>query len=109
MEHRGLNQMLCAAIVSTEFRDRLIHHTEQAIIDGYLDFNFQLTKPEKEFMKSIHVKSLEEFAEKIYFWINHLSTDGNIDPQYEITDQQLEIEIPSQLVVRDHQSLNSFQ
>ena len=108
MEHRGLNQLLCAAVVSTEFSDRLVHHTEQAIMDGYLDFSFQLTKSEEEFIKSVNVKTLDEFAEKIYAWINKQSDERDLFPESILCDQYHDIEIPCHAVIQDNSLLYSL-
>jgi hypothetical protein len=74
MKHKGLNQLLCAAVVNTKFRDTLLHSPAQAIASGYLDHSFSLTPEEKNLVIGIQARQLEDFAAQVYHWI---SGNGN--------------------------------
>jgi hypothetical protein len=74
MNHKGLNQLLCAATVNGRFRETLLRNPAQAIASGYLDHTFCLTPEEKEMVISIQAQQLEDFAMQVYHW---LSGNGN--------------------------------
>jgi hypothetical protein len=74
MNHKGLNQLLCAATVNGSFRETLLRNPAQAIASGYLDHTFCLTPEETDMVISIQAQQLEDFAMQVYHW---LSGNGN--------------------------------
>jgi len=74
MNHKSLNQLLCAATVNRRFCETLLHDPAQAVATGYLGQAFSLTPEERELVTGIQAQHLEDFAAQIYCWI---STDGN--------------------------------
>ena len=74
MKHKGLNQLLCAAVVNTKFRETLLRSPAQAIASGYLEHSFSLTPEEKKLVTDIQARKLEDFAAQIFHWI---SGNGN--------------------------------
>jgi hypothetical protein len=74
MNHRGLNQLVCAATVNARFRETLLRNPTQALSTGYLDHSFSLTAEERDLVISIQAQQLEDFAAQVYRWI---SVKGN--------------------------------
>jgi len=74
MQHKSLNQLLCAATVNGRFRETLLHNPAKALASGYCDHTFALTPEERELVLSIQAYRLEDFAAQIYGW---LLTKGN--------------------------------
>jgi hypothetical protein len=74
MNHKGLNQLLCAAIVNDRFRDVLLRDPAQALATGYFDQSFSLTSEEQDLVTDIRAQRLEDFAAQVYRWI---SDDGS--------------------------------
>ena len=74
MKHRGLNQLLCAAVVNDRFRQTLLLDPAQALSGGYLDQSFALTPEERDMVIGIQAKKLEDFAAQVYHWV---SGNGN--------------------------------
>jgi hypothetical protein len=74
MNHKGLNQLLCAATVNGRFRENLLQNPAQAIASGYLNHTFRLTPEEEEMVISIQAQQLEDFAMQVHRWI---SGNGN--------------------------------
>lgn len=70
MKHRGLNQLLCAAIVNDSFRDTLLQNPAQAIATGYNDHDFSLTTEERDLLLEIKAQRIEDFAAQVYGWIS---------------------------------------
>jgi hypothetical protein len=70
MNHKGLNQLLCAAVVNERFREVLLHHPERAIASGYGNQCFALTVEEQKLVIGIQADRLEDFAAEIYGWIS---------------------------------------
>lgn len=65
-----LNRLLCAALVSQSFREKLLVNPEAALSEGYSlgSFGtemFDLTDEEKQVVLSIKAKSLQELASQI--------------------------------------------
>jgi hypothetical protein len=69
MSHKGLNQLLCAALVNNRFRTELLANPPQAVRKGYLGQKFSLNPDELALVSSIRVKGIEEFAAVVYRWI----------------------------------------
>ena len=74
MNHKGLNQLLCAATVNSRFRETLLQEPAQAIATGYLGQTFSLTSEERTLVTSIQAQHLEDFAAKVYCWISSNDT-----------------------------------
>lgn len=79
MKHKGLNQLLCAAVINERFRDMLLHHPARAIATGYYEHTFSLTPEEHELVMGIRAERLEDFAASVYSWISGNSRDGSLD------------------------------
>ncbi len=74
MQHKSLNQLLCAATVNGRFRETLLHDPAKALAAGYCDHTFALTPEERELVLGIQARRLEDFAAQVYGW---LSANGN--------------------------------
>ena len=74
MNHKALNQLLCAALVNQDFCNTLINNPSEAITKGYLGNKFNLTLAEKDMLIRVDAVSLEDFADQVYSWI---STDNS--------------------------------
>ena len=70
MNHKSLNQLLCAATVNTRFRETLLRDPAKAIAAGYFDHTFALTQEEHDLVVGIRAKGLEDFAAQIYDFIS---------------------------------------
>ena len=79
MKHKGLNQLLCAAVVNERFGETLLRNPAQAIAAGYCGQSFGLTSEEHDLVIGIQARKLEDFAAKVYGWLsdNGASYDGN--------------------------------
>jgi hypothetical protein len=69
MNHKALNQLLCAATVNVRFRETLLRDPAQAIATGYFGHTFSLTPEERELVVGIQAQQLEDFAAQVYRWI----------------------------------------
>ena len=74
MQHKSLNQLLCASTVNGRFRETLLHNPAKALATGYCNHTFALTPEERELVLGIQAQRLEDFAAQIYGW---LSSNGN--------------------------------
>jgi hypothetical protein len=74
MNHKSLNQLLCAATVNSRFCEALLRNPAQAIRTGYFGQTFSLTPEEQELVTGIKARQLEDFAAQVYHWI---SVNGN--------------------------------
>jgi hypothetical protein len=74
IQHKILNQLLCAATVNGRFRDMLLRDPAQAIATGYFDHSFSLTPEERDLVVGIRAGKLEDFAAQVYHW---MSGNGN--------------------------------
>jgi hypothetical protein len=70
MMHKGLNQLLCAAVVNERFRESLLHNPAQAIAGGYMGQSFGLTPEEHDVVVGIRARELEDFAAHIHSWMS---------------------------------------
>ncbi len=70
MRHKGLNELLCAAVVNRQFRDDLLRDPAQALATGYLGHSFSLTSEEKSLVTTIKAQRLEDFAARVYDWLS---------------------------------------
>ena len=76
MNHRGLNQLLCAAVVNNRFRETLLRNPAQAIATGYLDHNFSLTPEERDLVVDIKAQRFEDFAGQVHNWLSGNRQNG---------------------------------
>jgi hypothetical protein len=74
MQHKSLNQLLCAATVNGRFRETLLRNPAKALAAGYCEHTFPLTPEERELVLGIRAQRLEDFAAQVYRW---LTTDDN--------------------------------
>jgi hypothetical protein len=74
MNHKSLNQLLCAATVNVRFRETLLRDPAKAIASGYFDQSFALTQEERDLVVGIRAKGLEDFAAQVYHFV---SGNGN--------------------------------
>jgi hypothetical protein len=79
MKHKGLNQLLCAAVVNDRFRETLLRNPAQAVAVGYFGQSFSLTPEEHDLVVGIQAKKLEDFAAVVQGWISGTATgyDGS--------------------------------
>jgi len=76
MNHKSLNQLVCAATVDRRFCDMLLRDPAGALTAGYLDHTFALTAEERDLVVGIRAHALEEFAEAVYHWISTEASPG---------------------------------
>jgi hypothetical protein len=77
VNHKSLNQLLCAATVNVRFREVLLRDPAQAIASGYFDHSFSLTPEEQDLVVGIQAQGLEDFAAQVYHWISGNGYNGN--------------------------------
>ncbi len=75
MQHKSLNQLLCAATVNGRFCETLLHNPAKALAAGYCDHTFALTPEERDLVLGIEAHRLEDFAAQVYGW---LLTNGHM-------------------------------
>jgi len=92
MNHKGLNQLLCAATVNSRFREALLRAPAQAIATGYLGQAFSLTSEERILLTGIQAQRLEEYAAKVYCWIS--TNDDRGRPQAVVAPATAELPQP---------------
>jgi hypothetical protein len=61
----GLHRLFAAAIVSDQFRAKLLSEPEAALTAGYLGQSFVLTDHEKKIIKTVQANNLTDFAQKV--------------------------------------------
>lgn len=61
----GLHRLFAAAVVSDQFRARLLSEPEAAMTGGYLGQPFALTDHEKQIIKTVQAHDLADFAQKV--------------------------------------------
>ena len=76
MNHRGLNQLLCAAVVNNSFRETLLRNPAQAIATGYLGPSFSLTPEERDLVVDIKAQRFEDFAGQVHNWLSGNRRNG---------------------------------
>jgi hypothetical protein len=74
MQHKSLNQLLCAATVNGRFCETLLRNPAKALATGYCEHTFALTPEEQELVLGIQAQRLEDFAAQVHRW---LSINGN--------------------------------
>jgi hypothetical protein len=70
MQHKALNQLICAAVVNDGFRKTLLQDPAQAISKGYYGQKFPLSNEEQKLVTGIRAQRLEDFASQVYQWLN---------------------------------------
>jgi hypothetical protein len=70
MAYKALNRLLCAALVSTQFRTTLLSDPAGAIDAGYYDQRFSLTTDERKMVVGLQANTFEEFCVQVYDWIS---------------------------------------
>lgn len=74
MNHKSLNELVCAATVNVRFRETLLRNPAKAIASGYFGHSFALTQEERDLVVGIQAKGLEDFAAQVYHFV---SGNGN--------------------------------
>lgn len=69
MNHKSLNELLCAATVNARFRETLLHDPARAVAAGYFDHSFALTQEECDLVVGIRAQDLAEFAAQVHTFI----------------------------------------
>ena len=64
-ESSGLQRLLAAAVVNSQFRESLLNEPELALASGYLGQHFSLTDQEKAVISNLRAKDLTDFAQKV--------------------------------------------
>ena len=64
-ERSGLHRLFTAAIVNSQFREKLLREPETALAGGYLGQAFTLTDQEKTIISSVRARDLTDFAQKV--------------------------------------------
>jgi hypothetical protein len=77
IQHKSLNQLLCAATVNGRFRDMLLQDPARAIATGYFDHSFCLTPEERDLVVGIRAGKLEDFAAQVYHWMSGNAYNGH--------------------------------
>ena len=74
MNHKSLNELVCAATINVRFREALLRDPAKAIASGYFGHSFALTQEERDLVVGIRAKGLEDFAAQVYHFV---SGNGN--------------------------------
>src|SRR5688500_8568408 len=64
-ERTGLHRLFAAAIVSDQFREKLLRESEADLANGYLGQTFALTDQEKTIIESVRANTLTDLAQKV--------------------------------------------
>lgn len=64
-ERLGLHRLFTAAIVNSQFREKLLNEPAMALAGGYLGQAFALTDQEKMIISSVRARDLKDFAQKV--------------------------------------------
>ena len=75
MKHKGLNQLVCAAMINARFRETLLRDPARAIKAGYQGQKFSLTHEEHTLVTNIRAQGLEDFASQVVAW---MQTGGQV-------------------------------
>ena len=70
MKNRGLNELLCAALINETFRMELLLEPRRAALTGYAGKTFELSESELNLVGCIRAHSLEEFCLQVAEWLN---------------------------------------
>lgn len=61
----GLHRLFTAAIVNSQFREKLLREPKMALEGGYLGQAFALTDQEKTIISNVRARDLTDFAQKV--------------------------------------------
>jgi hypothetical protein len=76
-DHRELNRLLSAAIVSPRFCQALLQDPLSAVSGGYYGQRFALSQEELKLVSGIRAQGLQDFAAQVATWMAHNSAcDG---------------------------------
>ena len=64
-ERSGLQRLFTAAIVNSQFREKLLREPEIALANGYLGQTFALTDQERTIISTVRARDLTDFAQKV--------------------------------------------
>ncbi len=64
MSERALQALIGHAIVDKKFRDQLLNGGRERLLE-----EFELTEAERDALRSIQARTLEEFASQVHMWI----------------------------------------
>ena len=64
-DRSGLHRLFTAAIVNSQFREKLLSEPELALAGGYLGQAFTLTEQEKMIISNVRARDLADFAQKV--------------------------------------------
>lgn len=64
-ECSGLHRLFTAAIVNSQFREKLLNEPEMALAGGYLGQKFALTDQERTIISNVRASDLTDFAQKV--------------------------------------------
>jgi hypothetical protein len=70
MNHKSLNELVCAATVNVRFRETLLRDPAKALASGYYGHSFALTKEERDLVVGMRATGLEDFADQVYRFIS---------------------------------------
>jgi hypothetical protein len=65
MNRSGLHRVFTAAIVNSQFREKLLREPEMALAGGYLGQTFTLTDQERTIISNVRANDLTDFAQKV--------------------------------------------
>jgi hypothetical protein len=63
--HGGLSSVFAAAVVSQSFCQLLLSHPEQALRQGYMGKQFQLSAEDTSLIVSMNARSLKDLAKQV--------------------------------------------
>ena len=69
MSQKGVNQLLCAALVDKKFCRTLLEDPDQAYQAGFHGSYFDLTEAELEMISAIKSNEIEDFAMQVHNWL----------------------------------------
>lgn len=64
-DRSGLHRLFTAAIVNSQFREKLLTEPELALAGGYLGQSFSLSDQEKIIISNVRARDLTDFAQKV--------------------------------------------
>lgn len=64
-QRSGLHRLFTAAIVNSQFREKLLNEPEMALAGGYLGQPFALTEQERIIVSTVRARDLTDFAQKV--------------------------------------------
>ena len=70
MNHKSLNELVCAATVNARFCEALLRDPAKALASGYYGHSFALTREERDLVVGMRATGLEDFADQVYRFIS---------------------------------------